>query len=95
MLSQEKENNKLKKAIIQFFKNDCKEQFFTKTIYEFLHQKCGFIAHFDKSNFYRFYFTSIEGMNNFINKINETLKYNSHQELKLFLLNELKKYLMV
>lgn len=44
------------KAWIAFLKSECRNERFTKRLYDHLHLHCSFIAHFDRQGFYATYF---------------------------------------
>ena len=67
----EKEKQLLIKAIKTFIKNDLIEKYFSKRIYNYLHINLNFIAHYSISGFYNHYFTNLNSLLIFINKLKE------------------------
>lgn len=78
-------------AFKKFIHNGFHKKFFTKRIYDYLHLKCEFIAHFDIDTFYNTYFTTIQGFNIFIDKFEKIPEYRLTNEIKK-LVEELNKF---
>ena len=51
---------------IKFLESDLARDAFKKNLYEHLHLRCGFIAHFNIDGFYQTYFTTGEGKMRFL-----------------------------
>lgn len=75
MTAEEKE--KVLKNWKQFIKNDFKEKFFTKRLYNHLTLHCSFIAHYDQAGFYSTYFRNAEDTLRFVRQFDEDLNYSS------------------
>ncbi|MBA7601173.1 hypothetical protein ES703_08240 [subsurface metagenome] len=71
------EKIKVLRAWKQFIKNDFKEKFFTKRLYNHLTLHCSFIAHYDKAGFYSTYFTNPESTTKFIRQFDKDFDYMS------------------
>ena len=66
------EKHRVVKEWVRFLKGGCKREHFTNGLYEHLTSHCGFIAHYDRDGFYRYYFTDPKRKPKFFAQFDET-----------------------
>ncbi len=89
-----KEKEQVAGAFENFLKNNFKTEYFTKALYEHLHQHCGFIAHYDIHGFYATYFEDPEDTTGFLGSLfnDYSLFQSGYEDLGKAFVNSFKKY---
>ncbi len=66
------EKRRVLRAWVRFFKHGLQYRHFTKALYRHLTLHCGFIAHYDRRTFHRFYFEDGEELGRFLDQFDRS-----------------------